>query len=233
VTPSPPVRASEHSRASGRVDGANQDAALRVADFNMSSVSPPTEREKLSSPTRAARQRPGFPADLARMGRSRRGNLIAKYGAAPTICGAITLRGGNRGGGWRQDPEVTLRRMTRTDQSRCRVPRCLEAARWCSSLFPAPSRPRARTTTCLASSSGPRLQSQGCLDHRVCCCQRRLRDGCLGCGAKRRRRRGHARDGSGEFAKAMGLEFDLSAGVSVSDQAVRGVLEDGVITYLG
>jgi peroxiredoxin len=41
-------------------------------------------------------------------------------------------------------------------------------------------------------------------------------------------------DGSGEFAKAMGLEFDLSAGgLGVRSKRYAAILEDGVITYLG
>ena len=41
-------------------------------------------------------------------------------------------------------------------------------------------------------------------------------------------------DGSGEFAKAMGLEFDLSAGgLGIRSKRYAAILEDGVITYLG
>jgi peroxiredoxin len=41
-------------------------------------------------------------------------------------------------------------------------------------------------------------------------------------------------DGSGEFAKAMGLEFDLSAGgLGVRSKRYAAVIEDGTITYLG
>ena len=41
-------------------------------------------------------------------------------------------------------------------------------------------------------------------------------------------------DGSGEFARAMGLEFDLSAGgLGVRSKRYAAVIEDGTITYLG
>lgn len=41
-------------------------------------------------------------------------------------------------------------------------------------------------------------------------------------------------DGSGEFAKAMGLDRDLSAGgLGLRSQRYAAILEDGVITYLG
>jgi len=41
-------------------------------------------------------------------------------------------------------------------------------------------------------------------------------------------------DGSGEFATAMGLERDLSAGgLGLRSQRYAAILQDGVITYLG
>lgn|SRR5487761_2000000 len=41
-------------------------------------------------------------------------------------------------------------------------------------------------------------------------------------------------DGSGDFAKAMGLELDLTAGgLGLRSQRYAAILQDGVITYLG